>query len=103
MYHDVTVDSHAILFLDPGDSNPGVFHFNNLTLNAYTVVVCRPSEIRIKGKLLSSGAEATYLGPAARSGLRAEDVVVYVKGSEHRCFRRKNWIVPIYSLKTAIW
>ena len=94
MYHDVTVDSHAILFLDPGDSNPGVFHFNNLTLNAYTAVVCRgPSEIRIKGKLLSNGAEATYLGPAARSGLRAEDVVVYVMGSEQAVvLGRKNWI-----------
>ncbi len=70
MYHDVTADSHAILFLDPGDSNPGIFHFNNLTLNSYTAVVCRgPSEIRIKGKLLLGGAEATYIGPAARSGL----------------------------------
>ena len=81
-YYDVTVGSHAKLFLDPGDDVPGIFHFNKLILGSHASLICLgPSEIRIKEQLVSVGAKSSYLGPAEGADLNSTDVVIYVAGS----------------------
>lgn len=81
-YDDVTVGSHAKLFLQLDNGSPAVFIFDNLTLDSHALLICDgPTEIRIKNKLVSNSAKSSYLGPAAGSGLSARDVVIYVAGS----------------------
>jgi len=109
-YGDVTIGSHAILFLDPGESNPGIFQFNNLDLHSYTALICKgPAEIRIKEKLNARDTHATYIGPAARMRYRPEDVIIYVEGPGeavslgHASWVRANIFAQNGSLTTDSW
>ncbi len=75
-YRDVTVGSHATLYL-----TGGVYHFRDMYLGSHAQVICNEAvEIRIEGRLESGSAKAAYLGPKAGANIRPEDVVVYVNG-----------------------